>query len=314
MIKEDTVFILGAGASCPYGLPDGSGLRKQIYERFAHNLSHYYERNPPKPSENLLSQAKLFSRTFENSNTRSIDLFLSRNNEFMEIGKLAIIFSIISSELNSRFREHINNRDHDWYSHIFDKLTDHIIKKEDYKLFSQNKASFITFNYDRSLDHFLFEGLLNSFYGIDPIEIKKMMDNLNIIHLFGQVAGLDWQDLESKIAYKTSVDNIDINKLVKNLRIIYEVEDDPILEKACDKISKAKRIFFLGFGYAPENLKVLKLPEILNTGMRVYGTAFGLIENEVNQKRVTFAPSLGLDYKYVNIHAVDSLMLLRQFL
>jgi hypothetical protein len=34
MITEETVFILGAGASMPYEYPTGAGLKKMICDRF----------------------------------------------------------------------------------------------------------------------------------------------------------------------------------------------------------------------------------------------------------------------------------------
>ena len=42
MIEEDTVFILGAGASCPYGFPDGKKLRSEIFDRFERDFNTYF--------------------------------------------------------------------------------------------------------------------------------------------------------------------------------------------------------------------------------------------------------------------------------
>jgi hypothetical protein len=47
-------------------------------------------------------------------------------------------------------------------------------------------------------------------------------------------------------------------------------------------ISKAKRIFILGFGYAEENLKLLRLSHFLTPDKEVYGTAFGSTDREIN--------------------------------
>ena len=53
MIKEETVFILGAGASCPYGYPDGKELREQICSNFARESKTYFlaqaNGQPPTP-------------------------------------------------------------------------------------------------------------------------------------------------------------------------------------------------------------------------------------------------------------------------
>jgi len=43
MITEDTVFILGAGASFPYGYPTGQGLRIQLCKEFPIQFSRIVE-------------------------------------------------------------------------------------------------------------------------------------------------------------------------------------------------------------------------------------------------------------------------------
>src|SRR6267378_303056 len=71
MIEKRTVLILGAGASMPYGFPSGSGLRRHIIEYL----------------DELLS-----------ADTTSIDVFLERRTEFVEIGKAAIAATLIPLE------------------------------------------------------------------------------------------------------------------------------------------------------------------------------------------------------------------------
>jgi hypothetical protein len=89
MITEETVFILGAGASCPYRYPDGKGLRKEIYESFVRDSNAYFAQHEKIRSRLawVNSKAKDFTEKFYKSSTRSIDLFLSRNHEFMDRGK-----------------------------------------------------------------------------------------------------------------------------------------------------------------------------------------------------------------------------------
>ncbi len=57
MIEDRTVFILGAGASCPYGYPSGRELREEIYSYFANDIKAYLE---ARKSRNLTeAKAKL---------------------------------------------------------------------------------------------------------------------------------------------------------------------------------------------------------------------------------------------------------------
>ena len=52
--------------------------------------------------------------------------------------------------------------------------------------------------------------------------------------------------------------------------------------KIGDEIKSAGTIFFLGFGYAPENLDALNIPKIPNPEgtQRIIGTAYGACERE----------------------------------
>lgn len=307
MIENKTVFVLGAGASCPYGYPSGIKLREDIISNFCDQYQHYMDADPNLKQDITMesNKAKGFTDKFKKSSTKSIDLFLARNTEFKDVGKKAIAFRILDAEYHSKFRESMKDRSLDWYSYIFDRLTDGLVKKDDYSRFCENNVSFITFNYDRSLEHFLYESLIHSFNNTPSKKIKEQISQLGIIHVFGQVSGLDWQELPSKLEYRHEVNRIKIQKLVKNLRIIYEEEKNPELEEARELIGEAQRIFFLGFGYAKENLELLKISERLNAHQYICGTAFGSTTKEIQDIKTI----LELD---TQIEPWDCLMLLRQ--
>ncbi len=124
---------------------------------------------------------------------------------------------------------------------------------------------------------------------------------------------MEWQDCD-EIEYRWDVNRIKVQTIAPNIKTIYEVEDNPELEEAYTLIREAEHIFFLGFGYAKENLDLLKFPQILKGGVKVYGTAYGLTPNEILKIKNIFRPILDTDLKYIHIEEMDSLMLLRQFL
>jgi len=317
MIKEKTVFILGAGASCPYGYPSGQKLREEICDHFVSDSQAYFDeqegRGPLIPAR--LRNAEIFKDKFFKSSTKSIDLFLARNSEFMLMGKWAIIFRILAAERKSCFREHMKNRTQDWYSYLFERLTEGLVRKDDYKRFCKNDVSFVTFNYDRSLEHFLYESLLNAFNRIGNSEVIEQLNEIPIIHVFGQVAGLDWQDLQSKIEYGREINGINVERLVENLRIIYEEENNPELEEARKLIGTAQHIFFLGFAYGIENLEILNIPEIFRHEQKIYGTALKFTNREINSVYNFFLNQpLSRKPNVSIIENMDCLALLREYL
>ena len=99
MIKENTVFILGAGASNPYGYDVGADLSMKIFSQFETKYKEYLVRHDvglknrnlddyinTKNKGDLREFLNEFRDSFSSTNT-SIDLFLSRNNKFESFGK-----------------------------------------------------------------------------------------------------------------------------------------------------------------------------------------------------------------------------------
>jgi len=293
MIKENTVFILGAGASNPYGLPTGDELRKYLCNEFSHDyemniLAQIQEGHLSKDFEHreAIDMARIFARNFTNSHTPSIDLYLSRKRDEPEtvfMGKMAIIFSILKSEQSSQFEPNIQDdkkKEQDWYFELYARMTNTLIEPDSYKLFGDNNVSFITFNYDRTLEHFFYISIHHSFFprnltATHKREIWSVLNEIPIIHVYGQVAPLPWQNDASNIPYRTPVKYRHLEHFRENIQTIYEADADGIKTKVSKKISEAKKIFFLGFRYADENLKTLGIPKVFTQRQKIYGTAFG---------------------------------------
>lgn len=280
MIRQNTVFILGAGASQPYGYPTGLGLRKKILHGGA-VLKDCLHGNWQRAVDDFIT-------TFQRSSITSIDLFLSRNSEFINIGKPAIVKAIIDGEKGSRFREEMvnpndpsqDNRKEDWYSFIYQEMTKELTSKNDYQKLAENNVTFISFNYDRSFEHFLAESFVNSFHGIDGEKLYGVLRKIKIIHVYGKIAPLPWEDSEKGISYK-QITPQRVMELSKNIHVIGEERDliDASLKQA--QIGEAEKIFFLGFGFAKENLDILNIPGRLNIRHKVFSSGYGFLPEEV---------------------------------
>lgn len=289
MISEPTLFILGAGASVPYGYPTGAGLREQIIKEFYDNIEDVASKIvlfPLLDKEDVLKLARKFREVFNASTLYSIDKFLSFNPSFSDIGKIAITLQILESECKRKLKEDAC-RTLDWFELLFDRMLSTLKKSEDFSEFGKNKVSFITFNYDRSLEYFLYTGFVNSFHDKQSEfrheyneEGLKRYIPFPIIHVYGQI---DKIGLYSSPYGDNTIKYRRLNELYKNIRVIGEERDKDIeLKKEIAKlINNSKRIFFLGFGYAEENLDALGFSDEVYQNCSIYGTAYGKTAKEI---------------------------------
>jgi hypothetical protein len=329
MIEKRTVFILGAGASRPYGLPTANELRRDIIQKFRKNYGNHLIARRETEEERVrrgyptISDATEFLRVFDGPNEReSIDLFLSRRPQFGEIGKLAILLSILGRERENASAR-ANEPHHDWYSLLYERMTREMVSKDGFREFGRNNVAFITFNYDRSLEHFLFRSL-HSFENATRESVREQIDQITISHVYGKVSPLEWQDNDgSKVLKYGADDSGSYDKLpgmIQNLYVVRDERMNPEIEKAREEIREAERIFFLGFGYADENLAALGIPDSLKAGQFIYGTAMGRRQREIHDIRSRFIDGLrragdrSVGPERVEIHDCDCVGLLRDCL
>jgi len=327
MINKKTVFVLGAGASFPYGYPTGAELRDTICNKLTGGYHNYLLRQNEKGhtqggfDNEKNNKVKTFVEIFKNSSTRSIDLFLARNPSLAPIGKYIIAYNILKAEYNSNFRENINYTDQDWYSYLFHCITGDITSPDLFSEIANNEVLFITFNYDRSLEHFLYESLSNSFHSIDNDEIVTLVKKFPIIHMYGKVGLLDWEDSNEGFKYRSDLNEDLLEKCSKNIGTIYESNENSDISTAHELLEAAEQVFYLGFGYAQENMDLLKVPETVTWQTNIFGTGFQLCDKEINDVKEMITNRLQSDEstgfknaKRVEIYNMDSLKMLRNYL
>ncbi len=314
MIKENTVFILGAGASRLYGYPTGFELRRYICRHFSNEWIRYYrnKQNPDKEEENR-SLILEFRNAFSKSLNKSIDLFLTRNKKFEKIGKIAIAHNILKAESESKNPPDFLNES-DWISYLFHELTKEYTDGQNYTI-SANKIAFITFNYDRLLENSLYIALKNSFTSVNRAKIIEDIKKLTFFHIYGKIADLNWEDEIHGLSYKTNIEKIYSPNYIDNIQVLYDQREVPNRDLIDNVLKEAKRIFFLGFGYADENLEVLNLIENFNKYQRIFGTAKDLSKNEIQKiKEKLNSRANEKFYNELIIEECDCLTLLRNYL
>ena len=274
--KEDTVFILGAGASVPYGFPTSNSLRKDIIDNFANKFSSIYEVDATSDEffyDVQRNEIEEFQKRFDLSSIFSVDYFMSRNPRYLDWGKDAIIIHLLEYERNCKFRESSLLKNEDWYSYLYNYMISNLRSPESFSRITSNNFSFLTFNYERSLEYFLAESISYSFEGMTHPQLKEVMRNIPIIHIYGKISPLPYHKNEEGLKFGKEIKYNTLPKLRENIRTI--CDNNSVNSEVSEIISEARRIFFLGFGYDKLNLRNLSIPDCLHSKQKIYGTAIG---------------------------------------
>jgi hypothetical protein len=116
----------------------------------------------------------------------SLDAFLARNPDFSRIGKIRIAQSLAAAEKASADgRGGAAWGRESWYQYLFAQLMDSGSRHR----FLQNQVSFVTVNYDRSLEFELTRMLYNA-YGGTWDDCAQIVSRLEIVHLHGSLGPL----------------------------------------------------------------------------------------------------------------------------
>lgn len=309
MFKVKTVFILGAGASCHYGYPTGEELVKRVITKGKTALIHcktalepgsgglvhrplIIKRNSPDKVStteienewrNAIDEFGELVDRLTAAHPLVIDYFLDHNRDLETIGKFCIAWAILEAEAIYR-RDHRNgmeiNFDNDWCRFLVHKLTTGC---PNISAFLQNQVSFITFNYDVSLEHELFRGLSALKRFSENNTIQTFLDGNRITHVYGRVRQdpfpsppqFDLQLIRGPVGSPRSDEHWtqstllmdSIYELSLNLNIIAPGKTASISNEilvARHNIAEAKCVYILGYGFESANNDLLDLSDHLN--------------------------------------------------
>jgi hypothetical protein len=300
VFKSKTLFIVGAGASQEAGLPTGTQLKTAIAERLGFEFSAgslvsgdrdiyeailQYARKGNVDSNTIVRDAATICNAMHQA--ISIDNFMdahATNPGIVTCGKLGIAQAIIEAERNSRLSldEHKHKLDHGkvvgtWYLPFFQILTENVRKEEVEILF--DNVSFISFNYDRCIEHYLHHAIEN--YFTTP-NATGLMQRLRVSHPYGVVGTLLWQDYRTYVSYGGVTRNADLLDIANQIRTFTErtQPDDPTLVAIRRQVQEAETIVFLGFAFHQLNMQLLT-PETASNVRRVFGTAMGISDTDL---------------------------------
>lgn len=137
MITKSTVFILGAGASTPYGYPSGRGLVQEIINALSDQKTLYklcigLEYDPREINDFLV--------TLRYADPPSIDSFLESKRKSENLGKTLIGLALFMKENPDTLTTPRGDEGEKWYGDLVNKL-----KTPSVNDISNNKVSFLTF-------------------------------------------------------------------------------------------------------------------------------------------------------------------------
>jgi hypothetical protein len=270
MLKRPTVFVLGAGASRPFGFPTGL----ELSDLMANELS------PGNAGFNSLislgyqrTQILNFRNAFFYSGKNSVDAFLEHRTDLIEIGKAATAAVLSPFERPDRIFSYQDN----WLRSLYNNLN------ASFEEFGKNRLSVITFNYDRVVEHFFFESLRNSYQKSDE-QIHEVLKRIPVIHLHGNLGYLPWEGQSKSRPFSNQNEPASLRVAAQGIKIIHEdITDgrDRDFERAKVLLAHADQIYFMGFGFNKTNMDRLGLRD-LPRGRTIMATGIGMS----NQDRV----------------------------
>lgn len=314
MFNRPTTFVIGAGCSREYQFPLGVGLRDEIAEMLAHvkidqprgNDSRVWigfsdggkDGDFNRSISNIAGQqhfqewyrvAQQMSRGLQHAS--SIDRYLDHHSDdevMVRIGKMAIGRRIIKAEASSTLsvREgssldmaeiyEKNGQNPHWLNELFLRLQEGIRRGNIDQIFSN--VTFICFNYDRVIEHYLYEAV-KVFGNLSDRDTTAVMKNLKVYHPYGSLGPLRWQkeDGSPGVQYGAQLDDHrSIQTIGESLRIFTEtIEENDEIDCIRDAMLNASKIVFLGFSFLQQNIDLIR-PRARSNAEQVWATSLGM--------------------------------------
>jgi len=285
MIKQPTVFVLGAGASYPYGFPTGDGLVDEIIE--------LTQQDPP---NNIFlangcstDDVRCFGLDLASSHASSVDAFLEHRPDFLKIGKLAIAMALIPKERDQPLSRSYRRGSHEkakmtWYHYLWDQMS------SPKRQLAGNRVSFVTLNYDRSLERYLFSCLKAQHGYREDKECLDELYGLQFVHMYGSLGD---DRFEEDPFDRIEPSPLEVQRAADRLRIIHEetLQAEYILQ-AVELLHDAEVVCFLGYGFHNLNNRRLQLIKMARddnlSQQKWFASRYNLTEVEFRRRTSQF--------------------------
>ena len=299
--KYKFVFVVGAGASVPFGFPTGAGMKSILSKPMSkldkeRNKNHFVEmcgaQYAPSYASNFLffremlsrqrleyeeivnrgmevsNQLEDFIRDYVRSGEVSIDAYTAcQGPEAEPLARLAIAAALGPAQRL-------------YYESMWDGTTDpnratdgrnwidwifRQMRLPDKKQLRPNFAAFITFNYDTVLETELKRLIMGSFHFTEN-QANEELQKVPIHHIYGHL------DLEKSIevSERPFSNLLLLDRVSRQLNLMRFSESNEIAsskEKTLNLLRAAENLVCLGFGFDPTNCKLLELERFMQSSL-----------------------------------------------
>lgn len=278
-IHVPTVLVLGAASSAHCGYPLGIELINQIVhlQRTRSGI--------PLPSSWTPDDVDRFVTRLARSAHFSIDAFLESVPSETDLGKYLIAYSLKQRELIDKL---FPPNSSGWYQYLFNCL----LGPDPTNPFHGNNLSIVTFNYDRSIEAYLYNALIARF-GMLPAEALQQLQKLSIVHVHGLLGHFP------SVEYAPSTNVDEVAAISKQINIIHEIKDDgaqfcnDAFATANGWITGAEKIIFFGFGFHYDNVRRLRIDWTRKNGEQLFATFWDTSREEYT-RIITRLADLGI--------------------
>ncbi len=319
-MNDQIVFVIGAGASAEVNLPVGTSLKDEISTLLDIKFENAGTRRFSgdyllEQSFRLIDRRDINPLLYASWKIRdalplaaSIDNFLDAhsNDEFINVsGKLAIVRAIGEAEKRSLLfvdrRQPSDSLSFDaikdtWYVRLWRVLSENC-GFDDFKE-RLNSVSFIVFNYDRCLEHFL-RYAIRQYYLVSDQIATDLLKKIRFFHPYGKIGDFRIFDAPGGLDFGELPDANKLLSLGKKISTFSEGVDNDHSDITTLRsfVSSANRLVFLGFAYHPMNLDVLFAGHSKNIDSisSISGTTFGISNVNSQQIKKDISARTGID-------------------
>jgi hypothetical protein len=292
VLHPNTVFVLGAAVSREVGFPLGGLLRDRVAEVLrARNRDDVVTYALLEGHGQAIWGAidQLVAALPIHPSIDNLIEFHRENTHLIHAAKVGIAAAILREERSSRLFQQLSDGRAMPLEHenTYGRLLSLIIRGCSRENLAEafERVTFVNFNYDRSLEFYLWRAL-NEHMGISGPEASELVAVIKVHHPYGSIGPLFGQ---TSHGYGQRLDPLTLISIADSIRTFSEGIDSQSGLVIKEAIAEAERLVFLGCAHHPQNMRLLA-PKRPMRAEAVYGTVYGPapVDEHVNPSMAEF--------------------------